>query len=139
MFFFIGSCTIIERKKRLSLRTSTYKIHIVVVGRPVLEHDCIISFTDFVIVGCTSVLLIAQGVSMGVLRLDRLQIKPQLRGRYMVQGRHRYNFFLYIWPCKGPLRCTCLRGKKTISEVLSYLPTPPLGKDMTQGQFLSGV
>ena len=22
---------------------------------------------------------------------------------------------------------------------LSYLPTPPLGKDMTQGQFLSGV
>ena len=23
--------------------------------------------------------------------------------------------------------------------VLSYLPTPPLGQDMTQGQFLSGV
>ena len=22
---------------------------------------------------------------------------------------------------------------------LSYLPTPPLGQDMTQGQFLSGV
>ena len=25
------------------------------------------------------------------------------------------------------------------SKVLSYLPTPPLGQDMTQGQFLSGV
>ena len=24
-------------------------------------------------------------------------------------------------------------------QVLSYLPTPPLGQDMTQGQFLSGV
>ena len=23
--------------------------------------------------------------------------------------------------------------------VLSYLPTPPLGQDMTQGQFVSGV
>ena len=23
--------------------------------------------------------------------------------------------------------------------ILSYLPTPPLGQDMTQGQFLSGV
>ena len=23
--------------------------------------------------------------------------------------------------------------------LLSYLPTPPLGQDMTQGQFLSGV
>ena len=25
------------------------------------------------------------------------------------------------------------------STPLSYLPTPPLGQDMTQGQFLSGV
>ena len=25
------------------------------------------------------------------------------------------------------------------SLVLSYLPTPPLGQDTTQGQFLSGV
>ena len=25
-----------------------------------------------------------------------------------------------------------------IETVLSYLPTPPLGQDMTQGQFLSG-
>ena len=25
------------------------------------------------------------------------------------------------------------------SEFSSYLPTPPLGQDMTQGQFLSGV
>ena len=25
------------------------------------------------------------------------------------------------------------------NKVLSYLPTPPLGQDMTQGQFLSGV
>ena len=26
-----------------------------------------------------------------------------------------------------------------ILNKLSYLPTPPLGQDMTQGQFLSGV
>ena len=28
---------------------------------------------------------------------------------------------------------------KINSQPLSYLPTPPLGQDMTQGQFLSGV
>ena len=27
----------------------------------------------------------------------------------------------------------------TSSQVESYLPTPPLGQDITQGQFLSGV
>ena len=27
----------------------------------------------------------------------------------------------------------------TISRVYPYLPTPPLGQDMTQGHFLSGV
>ena len=27
----------------------------------------------------------------------------------------------------------------TQKELISYLPTPPLGQDMTQGQFLSGV
>ena len=26
-----------------------------------------------------------------------------------------------------------------LNTALSYLPTPPLGQDMTQGQFLSGV
>ncbi len=25
------------------------------------------------------------------------------------------------------------------AEYISYLPTPPLGQDMSQGQFLSGV
>ena len=30
--------------------------------------------------------------------------------------------------------------RKTLKlALLSYLPTPPLGQDMTQGQFLSGV
>ena len=29
--------------------------------------------------------------------------------------------------------------KKVPGNLLSYLPTPPLGQDMTQGQFLSGV
>ena len=28
---------------------------------------------------------------------------------------------------------------KTNVQQLPYLPTPPLGQDMTQGQFLSGV
>ena len=33
-------------------------------------------------------------------------------------------------------------GRYTLTlhnTVYSYLPTPPLGQDMTQGQFLSGV
>ena len=30
-------------------------------------------------------------------------------------------------------------GFDSINLKLSYLPTPPLGQDMTQGQFLSGV
>ena len=29
--------------------------------------------------------------------------------------------------------------KQHQTKKLSYLPTPPLGQDMTQGQFLSGV
>ena len=46
------------------------------------------------------------------------------------------------WPTKVdmPLK---LRNQTTPSQaiiiILSYLPTPPLGKDMTQGQFLCGV
>ena len=32
-----------------------------------------------------------------------------------------------------------LRPILTIRGIFSYLPTPPLGQDMTQGQFLSGV
>ena len=33
-----------------------------------------------------------------------------------------------------------LRDKEFfLNEILSYLPTPPLGQDMTQGWFLSGV
>ena len=31
------------------------------------------------------------------------------------------------------------RGKHSKTTSYSYLPTPPLGQDMTQGQFLSGV
>ena len=32
-----------------------------------------------------------------------------------------------------------LSEKINMSLILSYLPTPPLGQDMMQGQFLSGV
>ena len=32
-----------------------------------------------------------------------------------------------------------LRHLKYSGFIISYLPTPPLGQDMTQGQFLSGV
>ena len=32
-----------------------------------------------------------------------------------------------------------LNKKKIIVIIIPYLPTPPLGQDMTQGQFLSGV
>ena len=31
--------------------------------------------------------------------------------------------------------CVCV----CVCMCVSYLPTPPLGQDMTQGQFLSGV
>ena len=31
------------------------------------------------------------------------------------------------------------KGFIIIKSALSYLPIPPLGQDMTQGQFLSGV
>ena len=36
----------------------------------------------------------------------------------------------------------CLSGYNRFHEYIqtsSYIPTPPLGQDMTQGQFLSGV
>ena len=33
--------------------------------------------------------------------------------------------------------CIVNMPKKIVT--LSYLPTPPIGQDMTQGQFLSGV
>ena len=35
------------------------------------------------------------------------------------------------------LKCNTL--EMTLKPSLSYLPTPLLGQDMTQGQFLSGV
>ena len=38
------------------------------------------------------------------------------------------------------LHCPYTLGKGMNPIILSpYLPTPPLGQDMTQGQFLSGV
>ena len=33
----------------------------------------------------------------------------------------------------------CFKLGKNATEMYAYLPTPPLGQDMTQGQFLSGV
>ena len=48
----------------------------------------------------------------------------------------------YLWnnPYKTNKR-HCGRSKEELISyvLLSYLPTPPLGQDMTQGQFLSGV
>ena len=37
------------------------------------------------------------------------------------------------------LHQTFFQRQKNSSKLLSYLPTPPLGQDMTQGQFLSEV
>ena len=34
---------------------------------------------------------------------------------------------------------SALNNPLEVDVSLSYLPTPPLGQDMTQGQFLSGV
>ena len=33
----------------------------------------------------------------------------------------------------------CMHVRINIHIYLSYLPTPPLGQDVTQGQFLSGI
>ncbi len=64
---------------------------------------------------------------------------------------HYRRFFLYGlgWyiRCKCASRCIWSNMHNTLvvvflrvnKSVLSYLPTPPLGQDMTQGQFLSGV
>ena len=64
-------------------------------------------------------------------------------------------FSIAPWDCESPdihhIICLALRQHwvclidqigfncSSVLSVLSYLPTPPLGQDMTQGQFLSGV
>ena len=40
---------------------------------------------------------------------------------------------------KGETRINQKNDKNVDEYALPYLPTPPLGQDMTQGQFLSGV
>ena len=49
-----------------------------------------------------------------------------------------HSFFLriqeYFKPCQRVVKMSCNLYKSS-----SYLPTPPIGQDMTQGQFLSGV
>ena len=47
------------------------------------------------------------------------------------------SFRFYILPFRLP-KCTIYSKSFTLHE-WHYLPTPPLGQDMTQGQFLSGV
>ena len=48
----------------------------------------------------------------------------------VVSQRHR---------CISVTFTTSEKLPELMSHALSYLPTPPLGQDMTQGQFLSGV
>ena len=43
----------------------------------------------------------------------------------------------YSFPWIAPLYLISLSGK--LGGIKYHLPTPPLGQDMTQGQFLSGV
>ena len=58
------------------------------------------------------------------------------------------NNFLIIWSICLFFACTFKENSKYLTKwisqlfipfIISYLPTPPLGQDMTQGQFLSGV
>ena len=57
---------------------------------------------------------------------------------------------LFTWRKSGIPSFLLCAGKGTLRHIMSacpmalgdrryYLPTPPLGQDMTQGQFLSGV
>ena len=49
-----------------------------------------------------------------------------------------HHFVLISGTIKNELFCLCYWGfhRRNLAK-LSYLPTPPLGQDMTQGQFLS--
>ena len=53
---------------------------------------------------------------------------------------HIINHYLFVYKSfkKNFIGMICLQLFGT-SKRISYLPTPPLGQDITQGQFLSGV
>ena len=53
-------------------------------------------------------------------------------GKIIYKRLNMLQQFNVIFPKKGDM----LKKSWTI---ITYLPTPPLGQDMTQGQFLSGV
>ena len=52
------------------------------------------------------------------------------------------NEFIFQWelvPPHSEIYQRMVKGEVSLSKYISYLPTPPLGQDMTQGQFLSEV
>ena len=74
-----------------------------------------------------------------VLDSDIAVIKFELQLRYFVL---LLTITLWIYSEKNLFVSLDLVKEKNATEIsnsLSYLPTPPLGQDMTQGQFLSGV
>ena len=54
---------------------------------------------------------------------------------------NRYKALSVLFGCKNFHEFVCGHHFKVENDYkpLSYLPTPPLGQGMTQGQFLSGV
>ena len=78
-------------------------------------------------------------VSKGLVQgLEDLEIKRRMK-TIQTSGLSRWARILRR-PLKTWKDLVSLRHhRKIISYCWSYLPTPPLGKDMTQGQFLNGV
>ena len=54
-------------------------------------------------------------------------------------------FLSFSYFCSGDVCVVCIisgicnQSSSPLFYIISYLPNPPLGQDMTQGQFLSGV
>ena len=74
-----------------------------------------------------------------VLDSDIAVIKFELQLRYFVL---LLTIALWIYSAKNLFVSLDLVKEKNATEIsnsLSYLPTPALGQDMTQGQFFSGV
>ena len=113
-----------------SLSTSLRCIHIVVWIWPVLGKNCVFlsDRSDFHMTVNLSIALHAPPISV----LMSLSVDEMLLSRYLnLSSSSREPLFSVE---KSPF-FSCVH----IKVYIYIYPTPPLGKDMTQGQFLRGV
>ena len=68
------------------------------------------------------------------MTLSNLMVRLQEGKRFKECGVHSSSPMF-----QGPLYPGVVAPERVLSMVKSYLPTPPHGQDMTQGQFLNGV